>query len=267
MRVFFISTHIKWSQSGKQQSPHPLLFFRLFFSFVASFLSIAPGPHLGPVWQSTQCAIERSWPGITLGKGCRSTLQLCWRQWHNSNTNQRARSETHTATLLSGGPKKADRIHHRVEGSRRNRARQEYQALFERECNSEGWPLKSSRFKGPLRAECVEMKPLHNVYCPYQFLFIISNSRILDFLVLVEFWCSRQKTWSYSPDQLKWRQFRSKHERANLSTYTGPLISKDIWECLCVLKFWNIFAQSLHLTSTSAYLLFFLSLEKKKVLQ
>lgn len=54
------------------------------------FLSFVSATHLMLIWQPPQCTIESSWPEITLGKGSRSALQLCWRQWHNSNTNQGA---------------------------------------------------------------------------------------------------------------------------------------------------------------------------------
>lgn len=54
------------------------------------FLSVVSATHLMLIWQPPQCTIESSWLEITLGKGSRSALQLCWRQWHNSNTNHGA---------------------------------------------------------------------------------------------------------------------------------------------------------------------------------
>lgn len=65
----------------------------------AFFLSFVSATHLMLIWQPPQCTIESSWPEITLGKGSRSALQLCWRQWHNSNTNQGAGCKTCTTTL------------------------------------------------------------------------------------------------------------------------------------------------------------------------
>lgn len=66
------------------------------------FLSFVSATHLMLIWQPPQCTIESSWPEITLGKGSRSALQLCWRQWHNSNTNQGAGFKTRTTTSQPG---------------------------------------------------------------------------------------------------------------------------------------------------------------------
>lgn len=86
------------SQPTSNNSFHILPLF-CFLSFLLSFTSAT---HLVPVWQPPQCTIESFWPEITLGKGRRSALQLCWRQWHNSNTNQGARFKTCTAALQPG---------------------------------------------------------------------------------------------------------------------------------------------------------------------
>lgn len=104
----FLSQPTSAAASPANNTFHTLpLSFAFFQSCSLSFMSAT---HLAPVWQPPQCTIESSWPEITLGKGRRSALQLCWRQWHNSNTNRVQRFKTCTAALQPGRTENLDWI-------------------------------------------------------------------------------------------------------------------------------------------------------------